>query len=111
MDNTADQATEVSHEPGGEAPADTADLTPGHILNRRFVIEAVLGRGGMGVVYRALDLRKQEAGDAEPHVALKVLSGRFRHDPRMATALQREARKAQRLAHPNVTTVYDFDRD
>lgn len=111
MDNNADQATEVDQESGGETAADTADLAIGHTLNRRFVIEAVLGRGGMGVVYRALDLRKQESGDSEPHVALKVLSGRFRHDPRMATALQREARKAQRLAHPNITTVYDFDRD
>ena len=111
MENNADQATEVSREPGGETPANTEDLAMGHVLNRRFVIEAVLGRGGMGVVYRALDLRKQESGDAEPHVALKVLSGRFRHDPRMATALQRESRKAQSLAHPNVTTVYDFDRD
>ncbi len=111
MVNNADQATEVNQEPGEEMSADTADLAIGHVLNRRFVIESVLGRGGMGVVYRALDLRKQEAGDSEPHVALKVLSGHFRHDPRMATALQREARKAQRLAHPNVTTVYDFDRD
>lgn len=111
MDSNADQATEISKEPGADEPANTEDLSAGHILNRRFVIETVLGRGGMGVVYRALDLRKQESGDSEPHVALKVLSGRFRHDPRMATALQREARKAQSLAHPNVTTVYDFDRD
>ena len=111
MDTNADQATEIGHEPGDATPDDSAELEPGHILNRRFVIEALLGRGGMGVVYRALDLRKQESGDSEPHVALKVLSGRFRHDPRMATALQRESRKAQRLAHPNVTTVYDFDRD
>jgi eukaryotic-like serine/threonine-protein kinase len=111
MDTNADQATEVGELHEEEAAANTADLPLGHTLNRRFVIEAVLGRGGMGVVYRALDLRKQESGDTEPHVALKVLSGRFRHDPRMASALQREARKAQRLAHPNVTTVYDFDRD
>ena len=111
MDTNADQATEVGDLNEEEAATNTTDLPLGHTLNRRFVIEAVLGHGGMGVVYRALDLRKQEAGDQEPHVALKVLSGRFRHDPRMASALQREARKAQRLAHPNITTVYDFDRD
>ncbi|HEY7776106.1 MAG TPA: serine/threonine-protein kinase [Kineobactrum sp.] len=111
MNNDVDQATEISDECQAEPLADIADLALGRILNRRFVIEAVLGRGGMGVVYRALDLRKQESGDCEPYVALKVLSGRFRHDPRMAAALQREARKAQSLAHPNVTTVYDFDRD
>lgn len=87
------------------------ELVRGTVLNHRFVIESVLGRGGMGVVYRALDRRKAESGDRLPHVALKVLSTRFRRDKRMAIALQREARKAQDLAHPNITTVYDFDRD
>jgi serine/threonine protein kinase len=87
------------------------DLSTGSVVNRRFVIESVLGRGGMGVVYRARDLRKEETGDRDPYVALKVLSDEFRRDPRMAVALQREARKAQSLAHPNIATVYDFDRD
>ncbi|MFW6093890.1 MAG: serine/threonine-protein kinase [Pseudomonadota bacterium] len=91
------------------APAD--ELRPGAVINRRFVIEAVLGRGGMGVVYRAKDLRREETGDRDPFVALKVLSDQFRKDPRMAVALQREASKAQTLAHPNIATVYDFDRD
>lgn len=86
-------------------------MQPGAVINRRFVIEGVLGRGGMGVVYRAKDLRKEETGDRDPYVALKVLSDEFRRDPRMAVALQREARKAQTLAHPNIATVYDFDRD
>jgi serine/threonine protein kinase len=87
------------------------DLRPGAVINKRFVIEQVLGRGGMGVVYRAKDLRKEETGDRDPYVALKVLSDEFRLDPRMVVALQREARKAQTLAHPNIATVYDFDRD
>ena len=65
----------------------------------------------MGIVYRARDLRKEEAKDRDPFVALKVLSETFRRDPRMVIALQRESRKAQTLAHPNITTVYDFDRD
>lgn len=97
----------VDREP--EAPEQ--ELSVGSLVNRRFVIEAVLGRGGMGVVYRAKDLRKEETGDRDPYVALKVLSDQFRRDHRMAVALQREARKAQSLAHPNIATVYDFDRD
>ncbi len=92
-------------------PRPEQDLRPGSVVNRRFVIESVLGRGGMGVVYRAKDLRKEETGDRDPFVALKVLSDQFRRDPKMAVALQREARKAQSLAHPNIATVYDFDRD
>ncbi|MFU8816059.1 MAG: serine/threonine-protein kinase [Pseudomonadales bacterium] len=87
------------------------ELHSGSVINRRFVIEGVLGRGGMGVVYRARDLRKEETGDRDPFVALKVLSDEFRLDPKMVVALQRESRKAQTLAHPNIATVYDFDRD
>jgi serine/threonine protein kinase len=44
-------------------------------------------------------------------VALKVLNSDFRRHPQSFIALQREARKAQTLAHPNVVTVFDFDRD
>ncbi|HEX7036229.1 MAG TPA: serine/threonine-protein kinase [Pseudomonadales bacterium] len=95
----------------GRQASRPSDLSIGSVVNRRFVIEGVLGRGGMGVVYRARDLRKEETGDRDPYVALKVLSDEFRRDPRMAVALQREARKAQTLAHPNIATVYDFDRD
>jgi serine/threonine protein kinase len=109
-----DDATKlVQGGPGREAPTSGSreELHIGSIINRRFVIEGVLGRGGMGVVYRAKDLRKEETGDRDPYVALKVLSGEFRLDPKMVIALQRESRKAQTLAHPNIATVYDFDRD
>lgn len=87
------------------------DLAIGSVLKDRFVIESVLGRGGMGVVYRALDRRAQETDDQDPYIALKVLSADFRSDPRMVVALQRESRKSQTLAHPAIATVYDFDRD
>ena len=93
--------------PDGEQP----ELAPGTLIKDRFVIESTLGRGGMGVVYRARDLRKEEAHDRDPYVALKSLSDAFQRDERMVVALQREARKAQTLAHPNIATVYDFDRD
>lgn len=88
----------------------TDELAIGSVLKDRFVIQGILGRGGMGLVYRALDLRKQETQDRDPHVALKVLGEDFRANQLMVVALQREARKAQSLAHPNIATVYDFDR-
>jgi serine/threonine protein kinase len=65
----------------------------------------------MGVVYRALDRRRLEAQDPDPYVAIKILSDEFRRHPKALIALQREARKSQTLAHPNVITVYDFERD
>jgi len=83
----------------------------GDTVNGRFLLEECLGFGGMGTVYKALDLRKLEASDRNPYIAIKVLNVQFRGHPKSLIALQREARKAQTLAHPNIITVYDFDRD
>jgi predicted Ser/Thr protein kinase len=86
-------------------------LEPGSVIKKRFVLEKVLGKGGMGLVFGAIDRRKEEARDPNPRVALKVLNADFQRHPQAFMALQREARKAQTLAHPNVVTVFDFDRD
>jgi hypothetical protein len=83
----------------------------GTVLNGRFTLEEVLGHGGMGMVFRARDGRKEEAGDHNPYVAVKVLGEEFKRHPQALIALQREAGKAQSLAHPNIVTVHDFDRD
>ncbi len=85
--------------------------TTSHILKERFVLEEVLGAGGMGVVYKAKDLLKVEAQDRDPYVAIKVLSEEFKAHPEAFISLQRESRKSQRIAHPNIVNVYDFDRD
>jgi predicted Ser/Thr protein kinase len=86
-------------------------LEPGSVIKKRFVLEKLLGKGGMGLVFGAIDRRKEEARDPNPRVALKVLNADFQRHPQAFMALQREARKAQSLAHPNVVTVFDFDRD
>ena len=86
-------------------------LQPGSIIKQRFVLERMIGKGGMGLVFAAIDRRKEEARDVNPLVALKVLNADFKSHPQSLIALQREARKAQTLAHPNVVTVFDFDRD
>lgn len=94
------------------APSEAATVpAPGAIIKGRFVLEARIGRGGMGTVYRARDLRKEETRDSEPRVAIKFLNPELRDQPDALIALQREAKKAQQLAHPNIVTVYDFDRD
>ncbi len=81
------------------------------VLKNRFILEKVLGAGGMGVVYRARDKLKEEAQDRDPHVAIKVLSNEFKSHPEAFIALQRESRRTQRIAHPNIVNVHDFDRD
>ena len=106
-----------SDHPRDSASASAASLEPekmkgtGDVLNGRFVLEECVGSGGMSTVYRALDRRKLEADDRDPYVAVKVLNVEFRAHPDSLMALQREAKKCQRLAHPNIVRVYDFDRD
>lgn len=80
-------------------------------LNNRFVLEKILGAGGMGTVYRARDIRKIEARDINPYVAVKVLNDDFKNHPDAFVTLQREASRSHTLAHPNIVTVHDFDRD
>jgi len=83
----------------------------GSVLKGRFVLESIIGHGGMGIVFKAKDLRKEEAQDRNPYIAVKVLNEEFKQHPESLKALQRESRKAQDLAHPNISTVFDFDRD
>lgn len=83
----------------------------GDVLKGRFELIEVIGKGGMGMVFKARDRIKVQARDSNPYVAVKVLSEAFKKHSRSFIALQREASKAQRLAHPNIATVYDFDHD
>ncbi|MEM8766149.1 MAG: protein kinase, partial [Pseudomonadota bacterium] len=93
-----------SGEGSGEADAP-------RVLKQRFVLEEKLGSGGMGTVFRAKDLRKVEARDRQPYLAIKVLNNDFREHPEAFIALQREAAKSQILSHPNIVSIYDFDKD
>lgn len=86
------------------------ELPPGTVIRERFRITGKLGSGGMGVVYRATDLIKEEARDFKTDIGLKVLKPGIADAELTFMALQREARRAQQLAHPNIVTVYDFDR-
>src|SRR4051794_11965126 len=76
-------------------------FAPGTLLAGRFRIVAPLGRGGMGEVYRADDLRLGQP------VALKFLPEDVDHDPARLTQLHAEVRMARQVSHPNVCRVYD----
>lgn len=96
--------------PPAQRPPGAGRLEPGDLVKERFRLLEVLGSGGMGTVYKGVDLLREEARDRQPFVALKVLNEDFRRHPDAFIALQREASRQQRLAHPNIATVYDFDR-
>jgi serine/threonine protein kinase len=87
------------------------EFQKGEVLRSRFRLIAKLGEGGMGAVWKGKDLLKEEAKDRNPYVAIKLLQADFKRHPEAFIALQRETSKQQRLAHPNIATVYDFDRD
>lgn len=81
------------------------------IIGGRYQLVSQLGAGGMGRVFKARDRLREEAQDRKPYIALKVLSEEFKLHPDSMIALQREVRRAQTLAHPNVITVHEFFRD
>jgi len=82
----------------------------GSLLKNRFDLLEIIGSGGMGTVYKSLDRRDIEAGNSS-FIAIKVINDEFKNDSDLLKALHSEARKTQALAHPNIVTVYDFDRD
>jgi predicted Ser/Thr protein kinase len=71
----------------------------------RYPIEAELGRGAMGVVYRSTHPR------LEIPVAIKVLSDQYSQDPAFRQRFHREAATVAALNHPGIVRVYDFDED
>lgn len=95
----------------GQTATPAAELSIGSVVKSRFEIVGELGRGGMGVVYKARDLRKVEAQDPDPFVAIKVLLGDMADFDLGFVALQREGKHSQALNHPNLVKVFDFDRD
>lgn len=114
LETIADQSARLAS--AAETPGDHSGLPSpvpavGSLIKERYRLKEVIGRGGMGTVFRATDQLREEAGDKHPDVAIKVLNKEFRDDPELFVALQRETVKTQQLAHPNIVTVYNFDRD
>lgn len=84
---------------------ESLDTRPGATIAGRFRVEALLGRGGYGEVWRARQLRVDRL------VALKLLRTDVAHRDDAARRFEREARLASRLSHPNAVRVIDFGED
>ncbi|QXJ23988.1 serine/threonine protein kinase [Actinomadura graeca] len=77
----------------------------GRELGRRYRLDGPLGRGGMGEVWRAVDLRLDRP------VAVKLLPLSDDTDPALVARFRREAQLAAGLQHPGITVVHDIDQD
>ncbi len=86
--------------PPGQPPVH--QFLPGTRFGARYRIVELLGRGGMGEVYRADDLKLGQP------VALKFLPQHLATDPAALARLRNEVRVARQIAHPNVCRVYDI---
>jgi serine/threonine-protein kinase len=76
----------------------------GQVLDGRYKIESVLGQGGMGMVFRAMQTSVQRP------VAVKTLNPSLAAAPQFFERFRREAEIASRLRHPNIITIFDFGR-
>ena len=79
-------------------------LAPGTPLGP-YEVRELLGKGGMGEVYRARDQR------LDRDVALKVISDAIAHDSSARTRFEREAKAIAALTHPNILSIFDFSKD
>ena len=80
----------------------TLESYVGQVLDDKYRLEQLLGRGGMGAVYLATHL------GTERYVALKLIAPQFMRTQEFVERFKREARAAGRLRHPNVVDVTDF---
>jgi tRNA A-37 threonylcarbamoyl transferase component Bud32 len=117
-DVPAEDDTPTDHLAPCGAQSDRISATPPEtasascILRSRYVLEEVIGRGGMSIIYRARDLHRDLPQDVSANfVAIKVLRTEQRDNPWALTRLKREFRQMQSLSHPGIVRVFDLDCD
>ena len=77
----------------------------GHVISGRYVVQAVVGTGGMAVVYRAFDKKKNRI------VAIKVLRPEYESDEEFVRRFSREAEAASKVSHENIVNMLDVGID
>src|SRR5688572_12441404 len=90
-------------EPATGTPS-TAYPLIGQVVGGRYHIVALIGEGGMGIVYKA----EQRLGSTVRRVAVKTLHAELSRDPSITARFHREVGTVAQLEHPNTVRVYDF---
>jgi len=88
--------------PSEPAESRALRLRPGDVFAERYAVEAILGEGGMGAVYRVLDAELDEG------IALKLLRPEWAQAADALDRFRREVKLARRVTHPNVARTYDL---
>ncbi|TFG86932.1 MAG: serine/threonine protein kinase, partial [Chromatiales bacterium] len=83
----------------------------GDLLQNRFLLHECLSSRASSSVFRALDQRRQAAGDENPWVVLKVVTAPPGEEPGALLTLRREAAISQGLEHPNLPWIRGLDQD
>ncbi len=113
--NTRLQALLLSSPPAQgldcKPPVPPRGVVVGEELRSRYRVQAVLGRGGMGTVYAALDQLRLNDAKGGQRVAIKVLNIEATARSQTLRELQTEFQRLQSLSHPNIVRVHDLDRD
>jgi serine/threonine protein kinase len=87
------------------------EVAIGDVLRGRYRICAVLGHGGMGTVFDAIDQYRLDLPTSGQRIAIKVLHTAVTERGELLAELQREFQHLQLLSHPNIVRVHEFDRD
>jgi len=95
-------ASRVSSVPSPPREQHLADPLIGRLIAERYRVLELIGRGGMGVVYKAEHARIGKV------LALKLLTGELSRNGELLARFEREADMASRLSHPNTVQVFDF---
>jgi serine/threonine protein kinase len=93
------------------APQRTRALVVNEVLRNRYRVRGILGHGGMGTVYAAIDEYRLDQADGGQRVAIKVLHTEIIKRPKLLAELRSEFQRLQSLSHPNIVRVHEFDRD
>jgi hypothetical protein len=107
LDRARSASTQTVHQPRSSTPTSSTNMDegrfpPGTLVSQRYRVVSLLGRGGMGEVYRANDLLLGQT------VALKFLPTQWTSDEPTLARFRNEVRIARQISHPNVCRVYDI---
>ncbi|WP_069472291.1 serine/threonine-protein kinase [Candidatus Marithrix sp. Canyon 246] len=86
------------------------NIKAGMLIKDNYRLIEPIGKGSMGVVWKAISLIQEQGESRNPYVAIKFLSRNFKQHPDALKALVRELARYQKLNHPNIVRAYELNR-